>query len=609
MNSAAVDLSMFDEAPVGLALCDEDGRFVDVSNGLAAILGRRAADVIGMHYADVVHPDDRPAAQARMAEFVSGPAGRHRHEERYLRPDGEVRWVAVVTTRTTNGRPTAASAVIRVVDITARRRAETERDRFLERLKRREAQLAEAQAIAHVGSWEYDFATQRTACSEELFRIFGLDPATSPRDVTPLFDWVHLDDREAVRAAAWASFESATPFSVECRIIRADGAERIVHVQGRFSTDATGHDRLVGTLRDVTAQRHAGSKHRDSEERFRAIFENGPMGIATVDASLRLLHLNAALADLLGQSPEHFVGRTLVDITHPEDIDFTRELARKAMAGEVPGYDVENRFVHRDGDVVWARVRVTLLRTDAGETRYGFVFVEDITEAREAERARLELDSLKDGFVRVVAHDLQGPLSVIAGLAELLARPSDQPRADQTAILERISRQSERLRRTVARLLDVDRLYRGGLRALREPTDLGGLVEGVVQTVDALGHPLSVDFDRAVVDVDATQLEHILDNLLDNAFTHTKPGTPVYVRVKEGPEAVTIAVDDEGAGVPDAVKEGIFELFRTGEAITGRTGIGLWAVARFAELHGGRAWVEDRPGGGAAFRVFLPTAP
>lgn len=245
------DPPMYDEAPFGLALCDRSGRFLEVSPGLAAILGRPAADVIGMPYGAVLHPADWAAARGWLESSLAGTVRRQRHDQRYVRPDGEVRWVAVTATQPRDVRRTAAAAVLRVVDITDRLRFE-----------RRESHLAEAQAIAHLGSWEYDFSAQQTTCSDELFRIFGLDPATAPPDITPLFDWVHLDDRGTVRSAAWASFETGAPFSEECRILRADGAERIVHVQGRFGPEPGGRDRLIGTLQDVTAQRRAEAEQR-----------------------------------------------------------------------------------------------------------------------------------------------------------------------------------------------------------------------------------------------------------------------------------------------------------------------------------------------------------
>ena len=387
-----VDMSVAGEAPVGLALCDGDGRFVEISGGLAAILGRRPTELVGLRYIEVVHPDDRAAVQARMDELSAGDVSRLRHGERYLRPDGDVRWVAVVTTLVTDRRVSPGTAVHRVVDITARRQAEVERDQAT-------ATLAEAQAIADLGSWEYDFATQRTTCSDELLRIFGLDPTTASRDVASLFEWVHLDDRKAVREAAWGSFESRSPFAVECRITRADGSERVVLLQCCLRTDLAGHDRLIGTLQDVTAERQGDARMRESQERFRTIFETAPVAIATVDASLRILNVNAAFAAMLGETQDRLVGRTLVDISHPDDIDLAHALGSRAMAGQVPGYDIEKRFVRRDHGVVWVRIRVTLLAEEPGRIRYGFVLAEDITKRKEAEQARRELDSLRQDLL------------------------------------------------------------------------------------------------------------------------------------------------------------------------------------------------------------------
>ena len=138
---------------------------------------------------------------------------------------------------------------------------------------------------------------------------------------------------------------------------------------------------------------------RPSEDCIRAIFENAPVGIAAVDASFRMLNVNIALADMLGERPEQLAGRALIDITHSDDADLARDLGRRTVAGEVPGYDIEQRFVRRDGGVVWVRVRVTLLPEVAGPPRSGFVLIEDITERREAELAWRELDSLRQGLL------------------------------------------------------------------------------------------------------------------------------------------------------------------------------------------------------------------
>jgi signal transduction histidine kinase len=108
--------------------------------------------------------------------------------------------------------------------------------------------------------------------------------------------------------------------------------------------------------------------------------------------------------------------------------------------------------------------------------------------------------------------------------------------------------------------------------------------------------------------VDAPKVERMLENLLSNAARHTPPDSHIWVSVTSEDGGAMLVVEDDGPGVPDDMKEAIFEAFQRGRdaAELPGTGIGLSLVARFAELHGGRVWVEDRPGGGASFRIFLP---
>jgi signal transduction histidine kinase len=125
------------------------------------------------------------------------------------------------------------------------------------------------------------------------------------------------------------------------------------------------------------------------------------------------------------------------------------------------------------------------------------------------------------------------------------------------------------------------------------------------------GREIIVDVEPVVLDVDAARVERIVENLVLNALRHTDDDTPVWVRVFADDGGGVLAVEDAGPGVPEELRGTIFQPFRRGRDETPYegSGIGLSLVARFAELHGGQAWVQERPGGGASFRVFLPTAP
>jgi signal transduction histidine kinase len=121
-----------------------------------------------------------------------------------------------------------------------------------------------------------------------------------------------------------------------------------------------------------------------------------------------------------------------------------------------------------------------------------------------------------------------------------------------------------------------------------------------------------IDAENIMLAIDQPKVERIVENLLANTVRHTPPGTNVWVRLLRETGGVILAVEDDGPGIPPDMREAVFEAFRQGESPSRHSpgaGVGLSLVSAFAELHGGRAWVEDRSGGGASFRVFLPFPP
>ncbi len=227
-----------------------------------------------------------------------------------------------------------------------------------------------------------------------------------------------------------------------------------------------------------------------------------------------------------------------------------------------------------------------------------------------ADRLR-EVDEMKTTFLQAVSHELRTPLTAVGGYAEVLRRYQGELSGDRTElILDRLQENAQKLERLLADLLDVDRLSRGIVHLNREPTDVGAVARDVGDHLDGAHRLVHVRTEPVEVPADRAKVERIIENLIANALKHSPPGTNVDVTVEAVDRGALITVDDQGPGVPDDLKEEIFEPFRQGptardDAQPG-TGIGLSLVARFVELHAGRTWVEDRPGGGARFRVLLP---
>jgi signal transduction histidine kinase len=293
---------------------------------------------------------------------------------------------------------------------------------------------------------------------------------------------------------------------------------------------------------------------------------------------------------------------------------------------------MEYRVIAKDGRVVWVRDHAVLVRGEHGEPDFWQGYYIDVTEQKQAEaalRQALErerravererqaarqlraLDEMKNTFLDAVSHELRTPLAAVIGIALTLKRSgANLTRADAVDLVDRLVANAAKLDRLLTDLLDLDRLSKGILTPQRSRTDLAALVSRIAQEwEERSGRRVDLDVAPVVAWVDPAKVERVVENLLTNAGRHTTPDTPVWVKVARRDEGVLLTVEDAGGGVPQELRAALFEPFRQGPEAAAHApgvGIGLSLVARFAELHGGRAWVQDRPGGGASFQVLLP---
>jgi PAS domain S-box-containing protein len=289
---------------------------------------------------------------------------------------------------------------------------------------------------------------------------------------------------------------------------------------------------------------------------------------------------------------------------HPADADQVRATVQASRETGEP-FETEHRVRLRDGQVRWLHGRGRVIADDAGRPLRMVGTSQDITE-------RKRVDELRDTILAAVSHELRTPLTSIIGFAltlrELGTSVSPELRDE---IIGHLTVEAHRLERLLTDLLDLDRLRSGASGATFRRANLGRLVAEVAAAHESDGQTVSIDVEPVEAEVDGPKVERLVDNLVANAFRHTPPGSEVSVSVRQYDGGALIRVDDSGPGVREHERETIFEIFRRGDAgmASGRgTGVGLALVAQFAALHGGRAWVEDNPGGGASFRVFLPSS-
>jgi PAS domain S-box-containing protein len=290
-----------------------------------------------------------------------------------------------------------------------------------------------------------------------------------------------------------------------------------------------------------------------------------------------------------------------LETIHPNERELARTTIEGALAVAAP-FAFDHRVTLPDGRERWIHGSGRVITDETGAPTRMLGTAQDITERR-------KIDELRDSILSAVSHELRTPLTSILGFAITL-REQGGLLAEETRreMIDHLARQAKKLDSLLSDLLDLDRLRHGFVRPSFRVTDIGRLVTQVASGHVSDTHEIDVRVVSAVAEVDAPKVERIVDNLLANAVSHTPPGTGVSVRVETGRGGVLIAVDDSGPGVAEEYREAIFEIFNRGGDHDGTpgTGIGLSLVAQFTALHGGRAWVEPSPAGGASFRVFLP---
>ncbi|AFL49760.1 PAS domain S-box-containing protein [Sinorhizobium fredii] len=257
----------------------------------------------------------------------------------------------------------------------------------LEGLRRSEANFAEAQRVAHVGYWERDLSTDCLTWSDETYRIFGLTPrATAVVSLAEAVERIHPEDRSFWSQAAAKAVRGESRYDLEYRIVRPTGEVRIVHSQGDLTREASGRPRsMFGTIQDITERKRVEGALRDSEEQWRAVFENNPTMYFMVDATGTIVSVNPFGAEQLGYTVDELIDRPVQDIFHEADRDAVQRHAATCLEHLGRAMSWELRKFRKDGSMLW--VRETARAMVVKKRPVILIVCEDITERKRAEEA------------------------------------------------------------------------------------------------------------------------------------------------------------------------------------------------------------------------------
>lgn len=385
------------------------------------------------------------------------------------------------------------------------------------------------------------------------------------------------------------------------------------------------NDGLAVTFRNITDRKRAEIALRDSEERFRAIFEQAAVGIAKTALCGQFMRVNPGFCQIVRYAESELLQQNWQAITHPDDIEADREYVRSLLSGNIQTFSLEKRLVCKDEAVRWANVTVSAMRDANGTPQYLVCAIEDISQrklvqellqasldtqtryAQELTRSNAELEQ----FSYVASHDLQAPLSTIAGYAQLLEkRCHNQLDAQGNKFIRNIVNSCERMQALIDDLLEYSRVGRS-----EKPFDV---IDCNLVFEDACANlQLAIRQDRASVtrgDLprvrgDSFQLLQLFQNLIGNAIKYRSSEAPmVRVSASRQGDSWVFSVQDNGIGIAEQYHPRIFQLFQRlhSQKQYSGTGIGLAICQRIVDRHGGRLWVESEPNRGSTFYFSIP---
>jgi PAS domain S-box-containing protein len=615
--------------PDGLWVFDSEGRTLFANDRLAEMLGRTPQEMAGLSVFDCL--DEMGGGQFRqhLAELDGAGESGHNLECSLLRSNGE-RFSALVShTPLRDDAGEHRGWLHRVSEFTQQRR-------LLDQLQQREQQLAEAQAIARVGSWEWDIETDRVTWSDELYRIYGMDPSELEASYEGFIAGLHPDDRELVGSRVGEAMAGADGFEWDARIIRRNGTVAWIRGRGLVTRAEDGRPvRMGGTAQDITETKSA--------ELSRAIVQS----IAT--AANEATSLEQLVPLVLREVPRYtswspvaaFLtsggGETLVPLTGSPG---AAPLAREAVyaADLATRHTAEGSVwvaapVLLDGRVVCVVVLDTRAGVEPTESEVSLIsqlaailsrVAEREQASRELARARDEAMSasvaaeaastMKSEFLATMSHEIRTPLNGVIGLTELLSRTDLTEH--QQRLTDGIDQAGRALLGLVNNVLDFSKIEAGHLDLETVDFDPRAIVEQaaniVAEQARTKGLELVVSFEPGLplaVRGDPVRFGQVIANLASNAVKFTSAGE-VVIRARPaeprptGP-VVRVEVSDTGVGVAPEAQSRLFDAFTQADSSTtreyGGTGLGLAICRRIVTALDGQMGVQSEPGVGSTF--------
>ncbi len=392
-------------------------------------------------------------------------------------------------------------------------------------------------------------------------------------------------------------------------------SSRLVYIEGSKYYQTIG--------RDITERKSAEDTLKESEEKFRKIFEEGPFPMIMTGKDLVILKANVSFCNMVGYQEEELKSFTFRDITHPDHVSDNEISIMRLISGEIPIYHTQKRYIRKNQSVIWGSSTISIIRNNRGEVQYFLAMVEDITLRRAAEAELIaakekaeENDRLKTAFLHNVSHEIRTPMNAIIGFSTLLIEPDlSEPERNQYADI--ILQSSNQLLSIINDIVDIANVETGQVKIHLREMNLNSSLNSLAKqfNYDEKRNKIPVTLsaglpdEEAIIITDSTKLIQVLTNLVNNSVKFTREGQIDFGYIRRD-GLLEFFVKDTGIGIPSDHIGKIFDRFYQVERAVSRqyggTGLGLSICRAYVELLEGKIKVESEPGKGTLFVFTIP---
>jgi len=617
-----------------LVTIGREGKITDVNGSTEQITGYSGNDLIGTDFSDYFTEPEKASTgykQVFIDDEVRDYPLEIQHKDGHLTPvlynasvykneNGEVIGV-FASARNMAGLKKAEEALKKVQDNLEKRVQERtiQLEKAYNSLKESEAGLAEAQRIAHIGSWDWDLVNGVVNWSDELYRIYGRDPHKSGATYDELLNYVHPDDRDNVDNVIKKGL-NGEPHAIDYRIILANGEERTVHSQAEVIFDEVNIPiQVKGVIQDIT-------EHKKSEEKIQIlanIVESSNDAIGTISLDGIITSWNKGAEQVYGYSAEEILGKPISIIAPPHLNKETQNLSEKIKQGEQI-HRYETLRLRKNEKMICVSITLSpVFDTHRELTAVSFIS-RDITMIKEAEEKFIQEKQIaevancaKSEFLANMSHELRTPLNSIIGFSDLLYEQAyGELNEKQLRSVENVSKSGKHLLNLINDILDISKVEAGKLELDYNDFELAAkfnIIRNLLSPIaDRKNIKIEIEVDSKLKSIRAgeNRFVQIMYNLVDNAIKFSYEKGLVRIEARKKGDLVEITVKDTGIGIKAEDQDKLFKPFSQigpfSSKISQGTGLGLSLVKQIVHLHGGYIWFRSNPGEGSTFAFTIP---